>query len=345
MAFGLAREGYNVSTATSGADAILRGSVSRPSVLITDWMLCDHVDGLEVADALRIVSPTLPTILMTGFSSTDVRANARRAEIFQFVEKPFRLEDIRTAVSNAAETTISRKARLRIGFLQVDSNGRVMFSNRVAQELLSGQAQPLQGKSFDDFFAEGDESEIDDSMEHWVELRLRDMPLRYLSVRGRKVDADGGRIFVLLDQLHEPYRDSMVVRRLIGLPDAGRTNLGLSGHLLVVDDHERVRRVIGEIFKDFRCVCHTADSADEALKLFHNDEEIRYVFIDCEMSSTNTQEILNHMRSIRPNVHIVGTSEEASHEEVLDAGADSYLRKPWHEEEFLDVLNNLRNCA
>ncbi len=100
----LAREGYEVLTAATGKEAIELGESFRPTVILADWMLKDHMHGLEVAESLRRVIPDLRILLMTGFPSSDIRQEADRAKVCRFLEKPFGLEEVAQAIRDAVQS-------------------------------------------------------------------------------------------------------------------------------------------------------------------------------------------------------------------------------------------------
>jgi two-component system OmpR family response regulator len=59
----LKREGYGVRTASTGEEALAIGEVFSPHVILADWMLKDHVHGLQVAETLRDLKPDLQILL------------------------------------------------------------------------------------------------------------------------------------------------------------------------------------------------------------------------------------------------------------------------------------------
>lgn len=99
----LIREGYEVRSAAGGQEALVVGKDFRPRVILADWMLKDHMHGLEVAETLREAEPELRILLMTGFPSAEIRKEAERAKVFRFLEKPFGLEEVAAAIKAAAE--------------------------------------------------------------------------------------------------------------------------------------------------------------------------------------------------------------------------------------------------
>ena len=98
----LSRQGHEVKTASTAHDAIDCGAAWRPHVLVADWMLKESLNGVQVSAAIREANPAVQTILITGYSSPELRARAEEAQIFRVLEKPFALEDLAGAVDKAA---------------------------------------------------------------------------------------------------------------------------------------------------------------------------------------------------------------------------------------------------
>jgi two-component system OmpR family response regulator len=103
----LARKGYLVRTASSGAEAIALGREFRPQVILADWMLKNHMHGLDVGQALRDQDPELQILVMTGFPSSEIREEAERARVFRFLEKPFGLDEVASAIAAATSARSS----------------------------------------------------------------------------------------------------------------------------------------------------------------------------------------------------------------------------------------------
>lgn len=97
----LLREGHDVKTAATGQEALAIGMEFAPQVILADWMLKDHVHGLQVAETLRESRPELQILLMTGFPSSEIRKEADRAQVFRFLEKPFGLDEVSAAITAA----------------------------------------------------------------------------------------------------------------------------------------------------------------------------------------------------------------------------------------------------
>lgn len=100
----LVRSNFEVRTAESGTEAIETSRDFAPNILLADWMLRCEMQGLEVGEALRALWPELRIVLMTGYPTTDLEAEATRVGIDGFLEKPFTLEDLSKAIESARRT-------------------------------------------------------------------------------------------------------------------------------------------------------------------------------------------------------------------------------------------------
>jgi DNA-binding NtrC family response regulator len=107
----LTREGYEVRSAASRDEAMSVGREFEPHIVLADWMLKDQVHGLQVGVALREVVPGLRILLMTGFPSSEIRDEARRAEVHHFLEKPFGLGEVRDSIASAVAEMREERAR------------------------------------------------------------------------------------------------------------------------------------------------------------------------------------------------------------------------------------------
>ncbi len=103
---------YEVKTACSGEEALEKMSVHHFDLVITDLRM-PGVDGLELVEQVRAHYPQTRLILMTAFGSDQVEAEARRLQVYRYITKPFRVEDLVDAARQAlGEMAISQKGVL-----------------------------------------------------------------------------------------------------------------------------------------------------------------------------------------------------------------------------------------
>ncbi|HVR88647.1 MAG TPA: response regulator [Candidatus Limnocylindria bacterium] len=96
----LAEEGYDVTAAADGAEALDVARRCDPAIIVLD-MRMPVMDGWQFARAYRALpGPHAPIVICTA--ALDAREDARAIGADGFVGKPFLLEDLLTAVASHA---------------------------------------------------------------------------------------------------------------------------------------------------------------------------------------------------------------------------------------------------
>lgn len=91
--------GFEVRSTHSAHQAIALGRCFVPDILISDWMLGEDLDGVDVARTLLHAScPQLAIILITGRPMDELRSEAFGLPVYSFMRKPLSLFDLRAAV-------------------------------------------------------------------------------------------------------------------------------------------------------------------------------------------------------------------------------------------------------
>lgn len=98
---------YAVEAAAGHDDALEIAKRFTPDVVLADWMLQEQQHGLHIAEALRTTNSAIQIVLMTGFPTTEIREEAKRAGVRALLEKPFGLAELATAIAKACEPTSS----------------------------------------------------------------------------------------------------------------------------------------------------------------------------------------------------------------------------------------------
>ena len=97
----LRARGYQVDTASSGAEGLEKASALHPQVMILDMRLPD-ADGLSVLRKVRQIDPLLQVIMITAYGDVPVAFEAAKLGAVNFMRKPYEMEDIELAVEAAA---------------------------------------------------------------------------------------------------------------------------------------------------------------------------------------------------------------------------------------------------
>jgi DNA-binding NtrC family response regulator len=103
LAAALAQEGFEVAGAASGAETLLRFREVEADVVLLDLRLGD-ADGIDVMRKLREQSPQVMIIVMTAHGSIENAVAAMKLGAYDFIRKPFELEEMIATVRNASRT-------------------------------------------------------------------------------------------------------------------------------------------------------------------------------------------------------------------------------------------------
>ncbi len=108
VADGLVDRGYEVTTATTGADATALVRDRSFDLLVTDLRMPD-VDGIALLDLSRKMAPERPVIVMTAFGAVDSAVESLRKGAYHYLLKPFKVAELDIFVRRALDERALRR--------------------------------------------------------------------------------------------------------------------------------------------------------------------------------------------------------------------------------------------
>lgn len=93
---------YDVLPASSGPEAIELAQSNQVDVAVCDIRM-SGMSGIEVLERLKFVDPTIEVVMMTAFETTDTLRQALRLHAADYINKPFDVSTVRTAVASAMQ--------------------------------------------------------------------------------------------------------------------------------------------------------------------------------------------------------------------------------------------------
>jgi two-component system, NtrC family, nitrogen regulation response regulator NtrX len=117
----LGDEGYETRVAHDSDTALAALAERRPSLLVLDvWLQGSRLDGIELLDEVKQRDPTLPVVVISGHGNIETAVAAIKRGAYDFLEKPFRAEQLLLVVQRATETERLKREyealKERIGF-------------------------------------------------------------------------------------------------------------------------------------------------------------------------------------------------------------------------------------
>jgi DNA-binding NtrC family response regulator len=94
----LEQSGFAVDTAKNGVEALEKLKADTFSMLISDINM-PEMDGVELLGKVKQLMPELPVIFITAFGKNQVIMQAMRSGLSNYIEKPFRMNDVISTVN------------------------------------------------------------------------------------------------------------------------------------------------------------------------------------------------------------------------------------------------------
>ena len=260
------KEGYVVRTAGSCAEGLRLVDETSPDLVLTDLRMPDGT-GFDVLKRTRESNPETPVVMITAYTSTKTAIEALKAGAYDYVSKPFDVEELKHVVGKALErkrladenvvlrtrieerpalgTLIGVSRRMRAVFDMIERIGRTTSTVLITGE--SGTGKGLIARAIHRSSSRAARS--------FVSINCGALPENLLeselfghekgaftgAVREKKglfKEADGGTLF---------------------LDEIGETSLAMQVKLLQVLQERVVRRVGGNVEEpvDVRIICAT----------------------------------------------------------------------------------------
>lgn len=126
----LEREGYRVDCAQDGAAALALLAEGEYQLVLTDLRM-PGIDGLELLRQTKRRWPGTEVVMITAHANASSAVEAMTAGAFYYVEKPFRLPDVRKIVGEAIQKAMLRRenASLKAALDQATAAPRIISGN------------------------------------------------------------------------------------------------------------------------------------------------------------------------------------------------------------------------
>lgn len=128
------REGYEAVTAADVDSALMAIEADDFDVVITDVQMPER-DGLALLRSVKDISPETVVIMITAFASAETAIQAMKEGAYDYVTKPFKVDELRLVVEKALEkkllTTENRRLRSE---LQSRTRPKALVGTSVAMQ-------------------------------------------------------------------------------------------------------------------------------------------------------------------------------------------------------------------
>ncbi|MDZ4096035.1 MAG: sigma-54 dependent transcriptional regulator [Paracoccaceae bacterium] len=103
-------EGFQVRLAANADDCIAAINAEEPSLMILDiWLKDSRMDGIDILKAVKRDNPDVPVVIISGHGNIEIAVAAIKQGAYDFIEKPFNIDQLMVVVSRAMETSRLRR--------------------------------------------------------------------------------------------------------------------------------------------------------------------------------------------------------------------------------------------
>ena len=135
-------EGFSTRLAANSDDCMAEINAEPPSLMILDiWLKDSRMDGIDILKSVRRDNPDIPVVIISGHGNIEIAVAAIKQGAYDFIEKPFNIDQLMVVVSRAMET--SRLRRENADLRRRDVSASEMLGSSTAFKALKAQLEKV----------------------------------------------------------------------------------------------------------------------------------------------------------------------------------------------------------
>jgi len=133
----LTREGYDVMGTHNGREALRELSKNLYHVLITDIKM-PEMTGIELLEKAKEMNTELEVLVITGFGSIGSAVEAMKKGAYEYITKPFDLDDLVLKVKNILERSTLKKENVALkAYFGMDKKVSIIAKSESMKQILA----------------------------------------------------------------------------------------------------------------------------------------------------------------------------------------------------------------
>lgn len=103
-------EGFTTRLAGTSDEAMAEMNKEPPSLMILDiWLKDSRMDGIDILKTVKRDNPDVPIIIISGHGNIEIAVAAIKQGAYDFIEKPFNIDQLMVVITRAMETSRLRR--------------------------------------------------------------------------------------------------------------------------------------------------------------------------------------------------------------------------------------------
>lgn len=135
-------EGFATRTAANANECMAAINDDPPALMILDiWLKDSRMDGIDILKTVRRDNPDIPVVIISGHGNIEIAVAAIKQGAYDFIEKPFNIDQLMVVVGRAMET--SRLRRENTQLRRKDVTNSEMIGSSAAYKALTSQLKKV----------------------------------------------------------------------------------------------------------------------------------------------------------------------------------------------------------
>ena len=131
-------EGFVTRLAGNSDEAISAINAEPPALMILDiWLKDSRMDGIDILKTVKRDNPDVPVVIISGHGNIEIAVAAIKQGAYDFIEKPFNIDQLMVVIRRAMETSRLRRENHSLKRREVASTD--MIGSSTAFKTLMGQ--------------------------------------------------------------------------------------------------------------------------------------------------------------------------------------------------------------
>ncbi len=103
-------EGYATRLAANSDDCMAAINTEPPALMVLDiWLKDSRMDGIDILKTVKRDNPGIPIVIISGHGNIEIAVAAIKQGAYDFIEKPFNIDQLMVVIGRAMETSRLRR--------------------------------------------------------------------------------------------------------------------------------------------------------------------------------------------------------------------------------------------
>ena len=131
-------EGYTTRVAGNSNECMAAINAQPPGLLILDiWLKDRRMDGIDILKVVKRDNPDVPVVIISGHGNIEIAVAAIKQGAYDFIEKPFNIDQLMVVIRRAMET--SRLRRENTSLKKKEVRGSDLVGESASFRAMQGQ--------------------------------------------------------------------------------------------------------------------------------------------------------------------------------------------------------------